>query len=188
MIEAKTVYFEKPGGDNTEAALNLAKQRADALGIKTVVIASTRGNTAVRAMDVFKNMKVIVVGWSTGFREPNVQPFTEENRKIVLSKGGTVLTATHVFAGLSRATLTKHNTPGTGDLIADVLRIFGMGTKVSCEISMMAADAGLVRTDEEIIAVGGTGRGADTALVLNPVNAQNFFDLKIKEVVCKPRL
>jgi hypothetical protein len=55
----------------------------------------------------------------------------------------------------------------------------------------MAADGGLVRTDEEIIAIASTGRGgggADTAVVLKPVNAHRFFDLKVKEILCKPRL
>lgn len=28
---------------------------------------------------------------------------------------------------------------------------FGQGTKVACEITLMAADAGLVRTDEDIV-------------------------------------
>jgi hypothetical protein len=60
--------------------------------------------------------------------------------------------------------------------------------KVACEIAAMAADAGLVRTDAEIIAVGGTGRGADTAVVLLPNYSHRFFNMKIKEIICKPRL
>jgi hypothetical protein len=63
----------------------------------------------------------------------------------------------------------------------------GQGMKVVIEISVMAADAGLVRTDEDIIAIGGSGRGADTAAVLKPVNSNDFFDLKVKEILCKPR-
>jgi hypothetical protein len=58
--------------------------------------------------------------------------------------------------------------------------------KVVVEISVMAADAGLVRTDEEIIAIAGTGRGADYAVVLKPVHSNDFFDLKVKEILCKP--
>jgi hypothetical protein len=73
-----------------------------------------------------------------------------------------------------------------GEIIADTLRIFGQGMKVVCEISMMAADSGLVRTDEDVIAIAGSSRGADTAVVLNPVNTHNFFDLKIREILCKP--
>ena len=78
-----------------------------------------------------------------------------------------------------------------GDISAATLKIFGAGMKVCVEIAAMAADAGLVRTDEEIIAMGGTGRGgggSDTALVLQPNNAHRLFDIKIKEILCKPRL
>ena len=53
---------------------------------------------------------------------------------------------------------------------------------------MAAADAGLVRTDEEVISIGGTNTGADTAVVLRPVNVHDFFNLRIKEILCKPRL
>ena len=37
-----------------------------------------------------------------------------------------------------------------------------------------------------LMAVAGSGRGADTAAVLLPTNAQTFFDLKILEIVCRP--
>ena len=80
----------------------------------------------------------------------------------------------------------KFNMYLLGEVIANTLRILGQGMKVVCEISIMAADAGLVRTDEDIIAIGGTGRGADTAAVLKPVNSQRFFDLRVREIVCKP--
>ena len=185
-MELKMVYFEKPGGENTEAVLRIARQRAGELGIKTILVASTRGDTAVKAMEVLKGFRVIVVSHSTGMREPDTQEFTEENRKVVESKGGTVLTTTHALAGVSRALRNKTNTSAIGDIIADVLRIFGQGMKVACEIAMMVADSGLVRTDEDIIAIGGTGRGADTAVLLTPVNTHNFFDLKVKEILCKP--
>jgi len=185
-MDGKIVYFEKTGPENTEAALRIAKRRAEELGIQKILVASTTGSVAVKALEVLKGLRVIFVSHSTGFTEPNVQRFTEENRKIVESKGGIILTATHVFAGLSRALRNKTNTVAVGDLVAETLRIFGHGTKVACEISMMAADAGLVRTDENIISVGGTSKGADTALVITPVTSQNFFDLKIKEILCKP--
>ena len=185
-MELKTVYFENPGRENTEDVLRIAKQRAEELGIKTILVASTRGDTAVRATEVFNKSRVIVVSHSTGIREPDTQEFTEENRKIVESKGGTVLTATHAFGGLSRAMRKRFNMYVLGEVIADTLRIFGQGMKVACEITMMAADSGLVRTDEDIIAIAGSGRGADTAVVMKPVNTHDFFDLKVREILCKP--
>ena len=57
--------------------------------------------------------------------------------------------------------------------------------KVAIEISVMAADAGLVRTDENIV-IAGTGVGADYAIVLKPVNSNDLFDLKVREIICKP--
>ena len=192
-MEAKTTYFDIPGGEeNTDKTLALAKARADELGIKTVVVASTIGNTAAKAVDVFKGYKLIAVTHVAGFHGPNTQEFTEENRKIVEGKGGIILTTTHAFGGIHRALGRGDGPPPPqpviGDVIAMALRTFGQGTKVALEIAAMAADAGLVRTDEEIISIGGTGRGADTAYVLQSDYVHRFFNLKVKELICKPRL
>ena len=185
-MEGQIVYFEKPGVENTEEALRIAKQRAEELGIKTIMVATTVGNTAVRAVEVFQGMKVIAVTHVTGMKGPNIQEFTEENRQKVESKGGIVLTATHAFMEIGGAMGKKFNMQGLGDVVANTLRTFGQGMKVVLEIAVMAADAGLVRTDEDIIAIAGTGRGADTAIVLRPVNTLDFFDLRVKEILCKP--
>ena len=185
-MELKTVYFDQPGQANTDETFRIAKQRADELGIKTVLVASTGGAAAVKALGVFQGQTVIAVSHSTGFARPNTQEFADENRKSFEEKGGILLTAAHTFSGLSRAMRNQFNTVVIGDIVANTLRIFGEGTKVCCEISMMAADAGLVSIDEDIIAMAGTGRGADTAIVLTPVYSHNFFALKIKEILCKP--
>ncbi len=194
VMESKTVYFDNVGSENTDEALRIARQRAEELGIKTVVVATTSGATAVKAMEILKGMRVIVVTHSAGFKEPNIQEFTEDNRKLVQSKGGIILTAAHAFGGLSRS-LRQGDIPEVkttyvvGDLIGLALKVFGQGMKVVCEIAVMAADAGLVRTDEEIISIAGTGsagRGADTVIVLQPATAHRFFDMRVKEVLCKP--
>ncbi len=185
-MELKTIYFEKPGRENTEEVLRITKQRAEELGIKTVVIASTGGDTAARAVDFLQGLRIIAVTHVAGYLAPDTQQFTRENRQIVEAKGGIVLTTAHAFGGVSRAMRKKFNTYVIGDIIANSLRIFGEGMKVVVEIAMMAADGGLVRTDEDVIAIGGTGKGADTAVVLQPVISQNFFDLKVKEILCKP--
>ena len=185
-MELKTVYFDRAGQENTGAVLDIVKQRAGELDIKTILVASTRGNTAVKAIEALGGLRVVAVSHNFGFKSPNTQEFTEENRRIFESKGGVVVTTTHTFSGLSAAMRKDFNTHVVGDIVANTLRIFGDGMKVICEISMMAADSGLVRTDEDVIAIAGTGRGADTAAVLTPVNSAKFFALKIKEILCKP--
>ncbi|MFC1873839.1 pyruvate kinase alpha/beta domain-containing protein [Chloroflexota bacterium] len=185
-MEGKIVYFDKPGRDNTEEVLRIAKSRADELGIQTIVVATTMGDTAARAVEVFPGRKVVVVTHFTGMKGPDVQELTDENRREIESKGGIILTTMHAFAGVSRALRQQFETMALGEIIANTLRILGQGIKVVCEVAVMATDAGLVRTDEDVVIIAGTGRGADTAVVLTPVNSTKIFDLKVKEILCKP--
>ena len=187
-ITVPTVYFEKPGPQNTERTLEAARQRAEQLGIHTILVATTTGATGARAVEVFEGYDVVVVTHSTGFRKPNEQELRPEHQATIESKGGRILTCQHAFGGVNRAVRKKLGTYLTDEIIAYTLRIFGEGTKVCLEIALMAADAGLVRVGEPCIAIAGTGRGADTALVLVPANAQAFFDLRVMEVLAKPRL
>jgi hypothetical protein len=187
MMEIQSVYFPEPGSANTERTLEIAKRRAEQLAIKTIVVASTSGETGVKAVKLLTNHKVVVVTHATGFPAPDAQELTPQNRAKILEKGGSILTATHAFGGVGRAVRRRFNSYQVDEIIAQTLRVFGQGTKVACEIALMAADAGLIRTDEEVISIGGTGSGADTALVIKPAHTHDFFELKVKEVVCKPR-
>ncbi len=185
-MEAKIVYFPEPGPQNTEEVLRIANNRAKELGIKTIVVASTRGQTGARATEVFSGIKLVVVSQITGFEGPNTQQMTPENRKKIESKGETILTTAHIFGGLAASMRIKFGMYLFEEVVSNTLRLFGQGTKVACEVAIMAADAGLARTDEDIIAIAGTNQGADTALLLRPVTSREFFDLKIKEILCKP--
>jgi len=187
MTEIQNVYFPEPGSANTEKTLEIAKRRAEQLGIKTIVVASTSGETGVKAVKLFANYKVVVVTHAAGFPAPDDQELTPQNRAKLLEKGGIILTATHAFGGVGRAVRRRFNTYQVDEIMAQTLRVFGQGTKVACEIVLMAADAGLIRTDEEVISIGGTANGADTALIIKPAHTQDFFELKVKEVLCKPR-
>ena len=185
-ITQKTVYFLKPGKTNTERTLQLAKQRAEELGLKTILISTTCGDSAIQAVRLFKDCQIIAVTHSTGFSGPDTQELSSENRLIFEEAGGKILTCQHAFGGVNRAVRRKLDTYQLDEIIAFTLRLFGQGMKVVAEIALMAADAGLVRTDQPLISIAGTGRGADTAVVLYPTNAQNFFDLKIVETICRP--
>jgi len=185
-LTASTIYFKEPGKHNTDRTLELAHERANALGMSTILVATTTGYTGVRAVQKFNGFDVIVVTHSTGSKAPNTQELTSDNRKVIEENSGHILTCQHALGGINRAVRRKLKTYQLDEIIAYTLRIFGEGMKVVVEMALMAADAGLVRTDRPVIAIAGTGSGADTAVVLLPVNAQNFFDLKIVEVICRP--
>ena len=184
----ETIYFDKPGPANTERTLEIVAKKASESGISTILVASTTGETGLKAVEKIQGKNVVVVTHSTGFKEPNLQELREENRVAIESKGGKILTCMHAFGGPNRAIRIKLGTYALDEIVAYVLRTLGQGFKVCVEISLMAADAGLVKVGEPCIAVGGTGRGADTAVVLSPANAQNFLDIKIHEILCKPYL
>ncbi|MFC1897302.1 pyruvate kinase alpha/beta domain-containing protein [Chloroflexota bacterium] len=193
-MEEKIFYFEEFKKENTEQTFQIARQRGQELGIKTFVVASTSGWTGVQAMKAFEGMKLIVVSHCYGSRQPDTWSFEDENLQLLNSKGIQIVTAAHTFGGVTRAmgqmNITQApNTYIIGDIVANTLRMFGAGMKVACEIACMAADAGLVHCDEDIISMGGTGRvgGADVAVVLKPANSHRLFEIKIKEILCKPQ-
>ena len=186
-VERKTVYFQASGEQDTESVLELVKNYAQAEGIRDIVVASTTGETGVKASRLFRGFNVVVVSHHVGFQEPGVWEMKEENRRMILENGAKILTATHALSGVERAIRKKFGTIMPLEIIAHTLRLFGEGTKVCVEITIMAADAGLIPVDRDVIAIGGTGRGADTTLVIKPATASSFFDLEIREMIAKPR-
>ncbi|MEJ2718912.1 MAG: pyruvate kinase alpha/beta domain-containing protein [Deltaproteobacteria bacterium] len=185
--ETPVRYFSRPGPRNTRATLESVRRRADELNIGTVLVASCSGETAFHALELLDSrIKIVVVSHVTGFSEPNHQEMPGQVRQELIDKGAAVLTCQHAFGGVGRGIRKKLGAYQVDEIVAYTLRTFGHGTKVAIELALMAADAGLVRTDEEVISVGGTGKGADTALVLRPANSADFLDLVVKEVICKP--
>jgi len=183
----QTLYFEKGGPDCTDQTLELARARADELGIRDIVIASYSGETGVKASKVFTDHNLIVVAGVVGFRTPNEADMTSENRSAIEQSGGNVLFAGHAFGMLGRAVNKRFDAIQVDEVIANVLRLFCQGVKVGCEIACMAADAGLIRSGDEVLAIGGSGKGADTAIVLRASNTHTFFETRVLEVICKPR-
>jgi hypothetical protein len=182
-------YFKKPGTKNTRAVMETVSKRAKELSVKKILVPTCSGRTAFEALDILgSDFNIIAVTHVTGFQKPNLQELSEETRRELESKGITVLTCQHAFGGIGRAIRNKLSTFQIDEIIAFTLRTFGQGTKVAIELALMAADAGLIRTggDENVISIGGTGKGADTALLLQPANSFHFFDLKVKEILCKP--
>jgi hypothetical protein len=116
-MEHKTWYFPQAGKENTDAVLRLVAARARDLGIRTAVVPSVTGYTALKALAVLSGMRLVVV----------------------------------------------------------------------IECPMAAMDAGLLEREEEIISMGGTNRGVDTAVTLRPVHVKDFFSLRINEILCRPR-
>ncbi|MCX8014818.1 MAG: hypothetical protein N2748_02250 [candidate division WOR-3 bacterium] len=186
--EIKTTYFQKPGKNNTIETLQLALRRAKELKIKDIVLASSKGYTAkqIAKMDI-KGLNVVCVTHHAGFEKPGQVELSNETKLFLESKGIKVFRGTHFFSGVARALRMEFGGIYTGEIVANTYRTFGEGMKVCVEITIMALDAGLIPFGKEIIAIAGTGTGADTAIVIYPAYGRKFFDTQIAEIICKPR-
>jgi hypothetical protein len=192
MLTREIVYFEKAGAQNTDDTIMLAARRAKELGIKYVVVASTSGETGVKAARAFRGtgVKLVVVGHHVGFSKPGVRELEETYVKELSELGATIVEQTHALSGVERSITRRLGGASRVEAIAEALRtLISVGTKVCVEISIMAADGGHVPVDgrTEIIAIGGTWNGADTACVILPAHANNFFDMQVREIICMPR-
>jgi len=190
MATGEILYFDRPGPKNTGALAVAVRERAQALGIRHVVVASNSGATALTLQRALADDGVAVVavtehaGWDG---KGDDLTLTDTMRRRLEAAGVRVLTCSHALSGVARSITNKFGGVSHVEIIAYTLRAFGEGMKVAVEVAVMAADAGLVPTDREIIAVGGTGRGADTAVVLRAAHMNNFFDLEVREIIAKPR-
>ncbi len=179
------VYWEQKGRHNTDDTVKAAVARAKELEIKSLVVASNTGETAEKFIG--QGLEIVCVTHHVGFTGPGEDEMNAEKRKELQDKGAKLLTTTHLFAGVDRALRFKFQGVYPAEIVSSTLRMMGQGFKVCVEISVMALDAGLIPYGEEIISVGGTGRGADAACVIVPAHSSQFFDTKIKEVICMPR-
>jgi hypothetical protein len=181
MKMSKITYLENHGLENTDETLKIAKDYAEKKGIRSIVVASTRGFTAEKACEIFKEYNLVVVTHVSSFREPNFQEFSSELRERLSGEGVHFVTAAHTFGGINNLVGGS-----IGEIVKKTLRIFCQGFKVCVEISAMAADAGLVRIDEDMLSIAGTGKGADTVLVIKPAISKQLFNMKVKKILVKP--
>ena len=191
---AKTCYyFDKPGPVNTRDAARFAIERAKELKTKTIVVASSSGETARVFFDAMKGsgISLVVVTHVMGFSKPGEWEFSEKTAQELRKEGVKIVTGTHALSGLERALSKSPKVGGASrtEAIAEALRrVIAVGLKVAVECVLIAADQGVVRIDEEVIAVGGTGSGADTVCVIRPAYTASFFDLQVREIVAMPRV
>jgi len=189
MVDRTVRYFDKPGPQNTAETLRIVRECATSMGIRKVVIAAERGDSALALARAMKGtgVQVIAVTLHAG-RWAKYSPPDLEKMEEIRSLGGVVVTATHVLIGnVETAVREKFGGLGPSELIGQTLYLLGQGVKVAVEVAVMAADAGHVSPNEDVIAVAGTARGVDTALLITPSYSTKFFDLRVREILAMPR-
>lgn len=188
-MKKSITYYETKGPINTNETLRLAYERAMELNITDIIISSTHGGTVLQATEIFETNKfnIIAVTISEGYKDKG-WTMNKEERIHLINKGITIFTGTHALSGdVNTAFNQQFGGKSINEIIAQTLYLFSQGMKVCVEIVLMVADAGLISMDKDVISIGGTGGGADTAIVVKPAYPRKFLELKIREILAKPR-
>ena len=156
-------YFEEKGKQNTDRTLELACQRARAESIGSIVLASTRGYTAGRALEICADLDLVAVGIGRDSFPAELAERFEKTGKLIFARE------------------VGYSYPS--DMQA-AFRRFGQGTKVAVEVVVAAVQAGLLEEGSRAIGIGGSGGGADTALVID--SSWDFGGIHVSEIMCKP--
>lgn len=182
-------YFEKQGNDYTDEVINGVNDKLESYNdIKRILIASASGKSALKLHEAIDNdVEIINVTHHMGFSGENESDISPEMIGKLEKHGIKTYFGIHAFSGAARGITNKYGGYSPLDIVADTLRMFSHGIKVAAEISLMAADAGLIPVGEKIIAIGGRGHGIDSAVILTPVNSKNLFDLKFHEIITMPK-
>ncbi len=181
--------FEKPGKHNTDEACRIAIERARQIGAP-IVAATTEGDAGLRLCQMAGELgfagPVVIVTHAYGSRMPGQNALREECRSAMKAYGATLVTAAHVLSGAERGISSQFKGIYPVEIMAQTLRILSQGIKVVVEIGSMALDAGAIEYGKPIVALGGTGHGLDTAVVMHPAHANRILETNIHEILCKP--
>lgn len=190
-IERPMYYFEEAGYGNTSDVMEIAYKRLKEGDIRSVVVASSSGETGLKfAKKMAHETNLVIVSSHPGFSEPGVWDFNLDILKELESMGCRVVKQSHILSGLERSFSNKFSGASRTEVLAEALRsLFGVGMKVAIECAIMAADSGAIPI-QKIIAIGGThsrkGGGVDCAIVALPSHFNNFFDFRVLEILAKP--
>lgn len=189
MTRKFITYFDTQGNDYTDELILAVKDKLDVCdNIKYILIASATGESALKLAEAIdKDVTIINVSHNVGFSGDNESDISDEMIEKLESVGIKTYQGLHAFSGAARGVTNKYGGYSPLDVVADTLRMFSHGVKVAAEISLMAADAGLIPVGEEIIAIGGRAHGVDTAIILTPVNSKNLFSMQFHEIIAMPR-
>jgi len=185
------VLFSAVGKENTEAAARLALDKAKELDTD-LVLSSNTGYTAEIVLSLAEELaftgRVIVVRSASKAADQGVNRMTPETVQALEQRGAVIVTCAHALSAGERGFTAKFQGAYPLDIMANTLRTFGQGTKVCFEVAVMALDTGNLAFGKPVVAMGGSARGADTALVITPSYSSTILQTRIHEILCKPDL
>jgi uncharacterized protein len=172
-----TVYFPKGGPERTEATLAAVKARALELKPAAVVVTSTSGKTALAAAKLFAGTGIRLI--AAPFQKHLYDKYSPPDPKLAAEcrKLGV-----EFLPDEPAVPLLDRERPD----IVNAWRTVSQGFKVALQVASMCVDTGLLKPGDHVIAVGGSGRGADTAVAVETHGYQDVLKSNVTEIIAMP--
>ena len=153
-----------------------------------MVVASSTGETALQLREMASSsIEIIAVTYSAGIKYTDKIETFNRQADTLLDKGIRIVRGIHAFSGVERGLENKYQSGLTPlNILADTLRMLCQGMKVCVEISTMATEHGYIIPENRVVAVAGSGSGADTAVLIKPAYAAKIFETRVEAILCMP--
>ncbi len=180
MKEDTVLYFDKGGPEHTGATVEAVKARIPELQPEAVIVASTTGKTGLEMAQALEstNTPVIIVPFQGGTKA--AQQYGQPDPEI---KAQCECLGAQFLPDTPICRLLDEDRPD----IVNAWRVLGQGFKVALQVASMCVDTALIESSAKVVAIGGTGNGADTAVALTIRGYEDVLKSKINEIIAIPR-
>ncbi len=195
MFKRQVYYFDEPGEENTPWVIEAVSQRLEDGGVRKVIVASTSGETAVEFARSLKGKAELTCVSEAPYRREWGEEWPclkEEFRQELERLGVTIIDRVPYIFHSSVLEAARGSGAFPERVVKETLYSFGQGMKVAVEVALTGVSCGYVTPYEDVIGVGGSGKGADTAIVLRATYPASLFDkdpakrLEIREIIAMP--
>ncbi len=160
------IYFDKGGKEHTELVLQKVKEYIEKIGDDAVLaVSSTTGFTAYETLNIFSDCNTEVIICSQDMNKEYSMP----------TKVREELTSKCQIVEIPLKYLTKK----IGIEGVTVLRNFSQGIKVCIELLLYLMELTIVQPGKTVVIVGGTLKGADTAISAKVISDKKYKVLHI---------
>lgn len=173
FLERKVVYFGDPGPQNSGKVREAVEQRIAEGDVRVIVVASTSGDTGAKFARALKGAATVIA--------VSYEEMKPTYKRQILEYDGKAFDKTHLALEAKEM-----------DDVRRSYKVFGQGFKVAVEVILIASDIGAVELHKDVIGVGGTGNGADTAIIARATTSKDIFTenkakkLEIREIIAMP--
>ncbi len=199
-------FFENPGKENTNKVIKAVVKRVEEGDIEATIIASISGRTAIKVAEHLeksglKTKLVCVSGppsWEK-FPEYKFPLIRERERRKLKGFGVQIIDQVEepfkaiTFRNWWEKKTIKVERPESDLFWMTLICVGGHGFRTAVEVIFMAVEDGVIKVGERVIAIAGTGEGADSAIVMKACRFEDAVGshppkrMKIEEILAMPK-